>query len=60
MNFYSWALIADGFLLDPAVKEFVGAPLKRAILIAEKDNGSWGVEEQHWNELGEILNSRLK
>src|SRR3989338_1295544 len=60
MNFYSWALIADGFLLDPNVKRFVGAPLKGAVLIAENDNGSWGVEEKHWNRLGEILNQRLE
>ena len=59
INFYSWALIADGFFLSPSVKRYLGKPFKLAIAVIKNDAGEWGADEKNWNDLGKNLNKRL-
>lgn len=60
VNYYAWSMIADGFLLRPEVKKYLGTDVTAGAQEIVNGAGQYGFDYTNWCDLGKRLIERLQ
>ncbi|MHB8871284.1 MAG: PEP-utilizing enzyme [Candidatus Doudnabacteria bacterium] len=60
VNYYAWAMIADGFLFLPHIEKYLGAKVKLGLQVIKDESGQYGFDIDNWFDLGRRFMHRLE
>lgn len=60
VNYYAWAMIADGFLLLPDIKRYLGKSVTVGLQEIKEESGQYGFDIKNWFDLGRICLNKME